>query len=332
MDRRALVKRAVWLAVTGIGLYLVFPSIVAVLSSTPRMTEIDPAWLGVMVALQVASFACQWWLQKVAMHTRDWFAVATSQLAGNAFGRIVPGGAAAAGALQFRMLVQAGLDVGAAAAGLAAAAVLTFAALLALLLFCIPALLGTQPVDRGLARAAWAGLALFVVLAIAGVVLMAWDRPLKLVAKVVAKVARRPRETVESRLLDERDRLLDALGEGWWQAVIASVGKWGLDYATLLAALTAVDANPTPSLILLAYCIAQLLGQIPITPGGLGFVEAGLTATLALAGVNGGKAVLATLAYRLVSYWLPLPVGAAATVLHRRRYGRHPAPEPAAEA
>src|SRR4051812_40434510 len=109
MDRRALVKRAVWLAVTGIGLYLVFPSIVAVLSSTPRLTEIDPAWLGVMVALQVASFACQWWLQKVAMHTRDWFAVATSQLAGNAFGRIVPGGAAAAGALQFRMLVQAGL-------------------------------------------------------------------------------------------------------------------------------------------------------------------------------------------------------------------------------
>jgi putative heme transporter len=244
----------------------------------------------------------------------------------------VPGGAAAAGALQYRMLVQAGVDVGAAAAGLAAAAVLTFAALLALLLFCIPALLGTQPVDRGLARAAWAGLALFVVLAIAGVVLMASDRPLQLVARVVAKLARRPREAVETRLLDERDRLLDALGEGWWQAVIASVGKWGLDYATLLAALTAVDANPTPSLILLAYCIAQLLGQIPITPGGLGFVEAGLTATLALAGVNGGKAVLATLAYRLVSYWLPLPVGAAATVLHRRRYGRHAAPEPAADA
>jgi uncharacterized membrane protein YbhN (UPF0104 family) len=31
--------------------------------------------------------------------------------------------------------------------------------------------------------------------------------------------------------------------------------------------------------------------------------------------------VLATFAYRLVSYWLPLPVGAAAWVVHRRRYG-----------
>jgi uncharacterized protein (TIRG00374 family) len=332
VDRRTLVKRAVWLAVTGVSLYLVAPSLIAVLSSTPRLKEIEPAWLGVMVLLQVASFACQWWLQKVAMHTRDWYAVATSQLAGNAFGRIVPGGAAAAGALQFRMLVQAGLNAGAVAAGLAAAAVLTFAALLALLFFCVPALLGTQPVDRGLARAAWAGLALFAVLAAAGVTVMARDGPLRLVARVVARLTRRSRSGVEARLLGERDRLLDALGEGWWQAVLASVGKWGLDYATLLAALTAVGANPTPSLILLAYCIAQLLGQIPVTPGGLGFVEAGLTATLALAGVSGANAVLATLAYRLVSYWLPLPVGLVATVLHRRRYGHSPAPEPASSA
>jgi hypothetical protein len=328
MDRRALVKRAAWLAITGLGLYLVAPSLIAILSSTPRIREIEPIWLGIMVALQVASFACVWWLQKVAMHTRDWYAVATSQLAGNAFGRIVPGGAAAAGALQYRMLLQAGLDVGAAAAGLAAAAVFTFVALLAMLLFCVPALLGTQPVDRGLARAAWAGLGLFVVLAGAGVLLMSRDGPLLLVARVVAKLARRNREAVEDRLLSERNRLLDALGEGWWQAVLASVGKWAFDYATLLAALTAVGANPTPSLILLAYCIGQLLGQIPITPGGLGFVEAGLTATLALAGVPGGAAVLATLAYRLVSYWLPLPVGLVATVLHRRRYGRGPAREP----
>jgi uncharacterized protein (TIRG00374 family) len=64
-----------------------------------------------------------------------------------------------------------------------------------------------------------------------------------------------------------------------------------------------------------------VLAQIPLTPGGLGFVEAGLTGTLALAGVHGGPAVLASLAYRLASYWLPLPAGLAAWILHRRRYG-----------
>ena len=74
------------------------------------------------------------------------------------------------------------------------------------------------------------------------------------------------------------------------------------------------------SLVLLAYVGAAVLGMIPLTPGGLGFVEAGLTALLALAGVPGPEAVLATLAYRLVAYWLPLLVGPIAYVFYRRRY------------
>ena len=41
---------------------------------------------------------------------------------------------------------------------------------------------------------------------------------------------------------------------------------------------------------------------------------------LALAGVPAGAAVLATLAYRLFSYWLPLPLGRCGFVAHRRRY------------
>ena len=59
----------------------------------------------------------------------------------------------------------------------------------------------------------------------------------------------------------------------------------------------------------MAFCGAKALGNIPATPGGLGFVEAGMTALLVLAGVNPGDAVVATFAYRLFSYWLPLPFG-----------------------
>ena len=104
--------------------------------------------------------------------------------------------------------------------------------------------------------------------------------------------------------------------------MLSAAGRWAFDYATLLAALAAVGSHPRPALVLLAFCAAQVLAQIPITPGGLGFVEAGLTATLALAGVKAGDAVLATLTYRLFSYWLPLPLGLAGATLHRRRYGR----------
>jgi uncharacterized protein (TIRG00374 family) len=89
-----------------------------------------------------------------------------------------------------------------------------------------------------------------------------------------------------------------------------------------MAALAAVGSRPRVSLVLLAFCAAQLLAQVPVTPGGLGFVEAGLTAMLTLAGVSAGDAVLATFAYRLFSYWLPLPAGLAAYVIHQRRSGR----------
>lgn len=122
------------------------------------------------------------------------------------------------------------------------------------------------------------------------------------------------------RLLRERDRIVGILGPRWKRALLGTVGRWAFDYATLLAALAAVGSQPRAALVLLAFCAAQILAQIPITPGGLGFVEAGLTAMLTLAGVSAGNAVLATFAYRLFSYWLPLPVGLAAYGWHARRY------------
>ena len=84
-----------------------------------------------------------------------------------------------------------------------------------------------------------------------------------------------------------------------------------------MAALEAIGALPRPGLVLLAFCAAQLLAQIPITPGGLGFVEAGLTATLALAGVAPADALTATFAYRLFAYWLQLPLGLVGVALGR---------------
>jgi len=69
----------------------------------------------------------------------------------------------------------------------------------------------------------------------------------------------------------------------------------GLD-TRLLAALRATGAGPRPSLVLLAYAAAGILALFPITPGGLGVVEASLSGLLILAGVRPGSAVLATLA------------------------------------
>jgi putative heme transporter len=68
--------------------------------------------------------------------------------------------------------------------------------------------------------------------------------------------------------------------------------------------------------------------MIPITPGGLGLVEPSLTGLLVLAEVNSGQAVLATLTYRLASYWAPLLAGPVAYALFRIRYRARPSPAP----
>ena len=72
--------------------------------------------------------------------------------------------------------------------------------------------------------------------------------------------------------------------------------------------------------MLLAFVAASVLGLLPFTPGGLGFVEAGLAATLAVAGVPAGDALVATLVYRLLTFWLPIPLGGVAVYVFRRRH------------
>src|SRR3954469_14615145 len=315
-----------WLAVTGVSLYLVFPSILEVFGSWRDITRFSPASLAAMAGLQIASLACLWALQHVALRARRWRPVITSQLAGNALAKVAPGGGALGAALQYRMLVQAGLPPASTVSALTAVKLLVFAVVLALPVLAIPALL-RGAVDRGLLETAVLGLVVFAVASGVGAIFLSTDRPLAWVGRLIQRVRNRLRRRAEplhllpQRLLRERDRILATLGPRWKRALLATVGRWTFDYLTLMAALAAIGSHPRPGLVLLAFCGAQVLAQIPITPGGLGFVEAGLTAMLALAGVSPGDAVVATFAYRLFAYWLPLPFGLLGFVLAPRGGG-----------
>lgn len=324
--RRQIIGRLVVLGITAVSLYLLAPSLIQVFASFDELQRINPAWFLLILALEAASFWCVWHLQRLALRTQRWFAVATSQVAGNAFSRVVPAGGAAGVALQYRMLAEAGVPTASAASSLTAVSILTTAVVLALPVLSLPAILGGTPVADGLLRAAWLGLGVFVVMVLVGAVLLWSTGPLLRIGTgaqwLINRLRRHqpPTTDLPERLLAERTLVRDALQSRWWEALLASVGRSMFDYGALLAALLAVGADPDPSLVLLSYVASQVLAMIPITPGGLGFVEAGLTATLALAGVPGALAVVATLAYRLASYWLPLAAGPVAMALFRRRY------------
>jgi uncharacterized protein (TIRG00374 family) len=328
-----IATRAVLLLITAISLYLVLPSLLAVFGSWRDLFDLEPLWVVVALGFEALSFLAIWALQRIALRTPSWFAVGTSQLAANAMGRIIPGGMAASGALQYRMLVRAGVPPGRVGSALAATSGLLFAALLALPLLAVPAILGGTPVEHKLLHALWLGGAVFVLMLAAGSVSFVFDRPVRLVGRAIdwfLRLIRKRRSgpPLGDVLIEERDEIRSTLGERWKMALTAAVGKSLFDYLALVAALYAVQAGPDPALVLLAYVAGSILGMIPLTPGGLGFVEAGLTGTLVLAGVDAGAAAAATLAYRLVSFWLPLPVGVAAYWLFGRRLKPDPALAP----
>jgi uncharacterized protein (TIRG00374 family) len=259
-----------------------------------------------------------------AIRSKAWFTITTSQLASNAAGRVVPGGAAG-GALQYRMLVEGGASPTTVITGLAAMNLIITAVPLALPVFTLPVILGGTPVPKGLVDATWIGVAAFIVLFAGGAALLTTDRPLRWAAGLFQSVRNRlrrkhpPMEGLPDRIIRERDLLRHTLGSRWWIAVGTAAGFVIFDYLALLAALAAVGAHPNPALVLLAYVASRVLALIPLTPGGVGFVEAGLVGMLVLAGVDHSEALLASLTYRLVSFWLPLPVGGIAYGVFRWR-------------
>jgi len=320
------------LALAVVGLYLVWPQLVSVFSQVPKLRSISWFWFVLMAVLEAGSFVCDWGLIRLALNERSWFLVGTTHLTSNAASKVIPGGGAAGATTSFEMLSAGGVPSERIVSGLTATTLISAAVLLALPVLSLPAILfGGVSVSRTLSRALTYGLIVFALILVAGALALFTDRPLEVVGTVAQRVRnrlarhRQPMTNLPRLLIDERNVIRGILGRHWWEALLYAAGNSLLDYSALLAALAAVGARPRASLVLLAYVMAQLLGMVPLTPGGLGFVEVGLAGTLGLAGVGVAQATLATLAYRLVAFWLPIPEGGVAYLLYRRRYGQRAA-------
>ena len=326
---RRLVRPAVLLVVGGLALYVLLPSLLSVFGSWRSLSHLDWPFAVLTLVAELLSYVCLWELDRVALGTDGRLAVIAAQLMGNAAGRILPGGGATATAVSAELLGSAGVDTANAAAGFSATAAIRLATTLALPVVALPAILGGARVDQSLATAAYLGAVAFGLVLVVGALVMSTDRPLELTGRAVqwllnrtVRRRRSPMTDLPQRLLEVRDFVRRTLGTRWKTALLTAVGTIGFDYLALLCALRAVGAEPQPSLVLLAYTAAAVLALIPLTPGGLGFVEAGLVGTLKLAGVAASAALAATLLYRIVSFWLPLPAAGVAYALFRRRERR----------
>jgi uncharacterized membrane protein YbhN (UPF0104 family) len=111
----------------------------------------------------------------------------------------------------------------------------------------------------------------------------------------------------------------------YWAAAIAfAVLNWLLDLGCLVAVAHACDLPVGVVPLATVYLAVQVVRQIPLTPGGVGLIEASLLTGLVAAGAPEASAAAVVLGYRVVSFWLLLPAGLVAYLRLSRRAAETP--------
>jgi putative heme transporter len=199
----------------------------------------------------------------------------------------------------------------------------------------LAALTATGGANPPLQTVALLGLAAFTLLLGGFVLGLTSARRARQVGDLAARVAsaalrvfrRRPVTWTGEGLARFRGKAIGLLRRRWHVLTLSTLVGHLTVYLVLVVALLAVGVDlDTVSLIesFAAWSLVRLLGSIPITPGGVGFVELGLTGALVAFGAGQPEAVAATLLYRVLTVAPPLLLGVAAGATWRR-YQRVPA-------
>jgi uncharacterized protein (TIRG00374 family) len=117
-----------------------------------------------------------------------------------------------------------------------------------------------------------------------------------------------------------RERSAGLLRHRWWLLTITTIVSHISLFWVLLAALRSLGVEPaavTWQEALGAFAVVRLATALPITPGGIGLVEVGLSAALVIAGGSEPEVVAAVLVYRALTYVLQVILGLGSYVVWR---------------
>lgn len=314
--------------------YLVLPQFASARSSLHLLAQLNPFIVILAVLFEMAALYAYVELTRTVMYpySPSRFNTLRVNLAGLAIGHVVPGGTAPAGALSYRIFNELGVPkdtnaFGLAAQGSGSAVVLNIIFWLALVI-SIP-LRGFNPL-YGFA----ALIGVFLLLAFFGTILLITrgqrhaDAWLRAATRHIPTLDPDRISTLLSKVADRITLLIANRRTLWWAFTWAGL-NWLFDASCLWVFVWAFGHAISPIDLLVAYGLANIFAAIPITPAGLGVVEGVLIPTLFGFGVPNNQAILAVLAYRLVNFWIPIPIGGIAYASLQWR--KPPRAEPASE-
>lgn len=315
------VKRAVTaLAIALVVEYLVLPQIAGVRKSLSLLGNLNLGLVALGFVLEAAALVAYAKLTEAVLPADGRPPLATIlriDLSTLAVSHLLPGGAAAGTGLGYRLMAENGItgsDAGfaLAAQGVGSAAVLNVLLWLGLVV-SIPAR-GFNPLYG---TAAVVGAVIIGAIALAIFTLTRGeDRAARLVCRTASRIPFLDEQGIEAGVHRVAARLQALIQDRnvAVRALVWATANWLLDAAALWVFVAAFGHLVGVDALIVSYGLANVLAAIPITPGGLGVVEAMLTSTLVGFGTPRGIAILGVVGYRLVNFWLPIPVGGLAAL------------------
>jgi uncharacterized protein (TIRG00374 family) len=318
--RRPLRRLVILLILALIVEYLVIPELVGASKDLYLLGRLNVGWMIAGLILEAVSLFCYALLNRVLLPPEGRPSLSRLfriDLAAAAVAHVIPAGTVGSAGIGYQLFTAEGVpgtDVGVmmATKGMGSTVVLNVLLWIALVI-SIP-LSGFHPVYATVAIVG------AVLLAVVAALIFGITRGEKRAARILRAIGERIPGLGGDRL--ERVVLqaaasIRALGTNR-SVLIQSLSwaslNWLLDAASLWCFIAAFGGYPNPVGLFAAYGIANVLGAIPITPGGLGIIDTVTPVLLVGFGLTRSVATLGVLGWRLVNFWLPIPTGALAYV------------------
>jgi uncharacterized membrane protein YbhN (UPF0104 family) len=259
---------------------------------------------------------------------------AVVNLSSSAVANTVPGGGAVAMGVSWAMLSGWGVGAAEYARYTLVSGFWNVFARLGLPVVALVALVIVGRSDMALQAAAYTGAGVLLVSAVGFRVMLRSERFALLVGRAAGRVLavgcrlarRKPPQRVPGMLLDFSAGASGLLAERGLRITVTTVASNLSLWLVLLACLhsSGLSQEQIPwEVSLAAFAFVRLLSVLPVTPGGVGVVELGLTGPLivGLDAAAAARVAAAVLLYRAVTYLLPVPLGAGAYLWwrHSRR-------------
>jgi uncharacterized protein (TIRG00374 family) len=328
--RKRLLISAIFVVSIVAFMYFVLPKLLGLQETWNRIQNGNVWWLGLGAALEVCSFVGYIALFRAVfvrgdsrIHWRESYQIT---MAGLAATRLFASAGAGGIALTAWALRRSGMEARVAACRLIAFMVLLYSVYMATLVvdgfgLYLGVFPGKAPFAITVVPAIFGATVIIVFLAISLVpgdfdrLVARWTSGGGRLGRLARRLATAP------ATLATGVRTAIALVRSRNPYLLGAIAWWGFDIAVLWACFHAFGASPPKAVIVMAYFVGMVGNTLPL-PGGIGGVDGGMIGAFSAFGVNVEVSIVAVLAYRVFSFWLPTLPGGVAYLQLRKTVNR----------